>query len=195
MPAKTNGKPQRREEDRRLYFPNVAGWRRWLAKHWAQEKGEWLLIAKKDTPRGVHHGEALEEALCWGWIDSQLRPHDAEFFALWFSPRRAGSIWSAANRATALRLVREGRMQAGGLARIREAKASGRWQSAYASAVPARLPADARRSLEASGCLRAFRRLSASRRLQLVHWVSEAKRPETRARRIAQLPGLVVSAA
>jgi len=154
----------------------------------------WLLIAKKAASRGLRHEEALREALCWGWIDSQLQPHDAQHYMLRFSPRRPGSIWSAANRTAAQRLIREGRMQQNGLARIREAKASGRWQSAYASSVPARLPVDARRSLEAAGCLQAFRGLSASRRLQLVHWLTEAKRPETRARRIAELPRMVASA-
>lgn len=84
-------------------------------------------------------------------------------------------------------------MQESGLARIREAKASGRWQSAYSSEAPHRLPGDARRSLEAAGRLQAFRALSASRRLQLVHWVTEAKRPETRARRIAELPRMVAN--
>lgn len=178
---------QGRTQGRRLFFPTAAGWRRWLAKNWTQQKGEWVLVAKKSTPRGVHHAQALEEALCWGWIDSQLSPHDGQYFALWFCPRRPGSIWSAANRAAALRLVREGRMQPPGLARIREAKANGRWDSAYASAAPPRLPADARRALQQAGRLEAFRRLSPSRRLQLVHWVLEAKRPETRARRVGAL--------
>ena len=141
----------------------------------------------------MHYQEALEEALCWGWVDSQLQPRDAQYYTLWFCPRRPRSMWSAANRATALRLVREERMQASGLDRIREAKASGRWQSAYASAAPLRLPADVRRTLEASGCLQAFRGLSPSRRLQLVHWVNEAKRPETRARRIAGLSRMLES--
>ncbi len=179
------------EEARRLFFSSAAGWRRWLAKNWDQQKGEWLLVAKKSTPGGVHHAQALEEALCWGWIDSQLLPHDGAYFALWFCPRRAGSIWSAANRATALRLVREGRMQPAGLARIREAQASGRWEKAYAAAAPPRLPPDARRALQQAGALDAFRRISPSRRLQLVHWVLEAKRPETRARRVADLPRLL----
>ncbi len=174
-----------------LVFAGVAGWRRWLAKNWGQENGEWLLVAKKGTTRGVHYAEALEEALCWGWIDAQLRPHDSTSFALWFCPRRPGSIWSAANRATALRLLREGRMRESGLARIREAKAGGRWASAYSAAAPPALSADIRAGLVAAGALGAFRGLSASRRLQLLSWVSEAKRPETRTRRIAALPLLV----
>jgi uncharacterized protein YdeI (YjbR/CyaY-like superfamily) len=82
-------------------------------------------------------------------------------------------------------------VQPPGLARIREAKANGRWDSAYASAAPPRLPADARRALQQAGCLEEFRRLSPSRRLQLVHWVLEAKRPETRARRVGGLARLV----
>jgi uncharacterized protein YdeI (YjbR/CyaY-like superfamily) len=137
------------------------------------------------------YGDALEEALCWGWIDGRIHAHDARYFALWFSPRRPKSIWSLANRRAAERLIAEGRMQTAGLARVEDAKASGRWKAAYSSDAAPRMTADVRQALERADALGAFRRLSPSRRLQLLHWIGEAKRAATRTRRIGELPDLV----
>jgi len=137
------------------------------------------------------YGDALEEALCWGWIDGRIHAHDARYFALWFSPRRPKSIWSLANRRAAERLIAEGRMQTAGLARVEDAKASGRWKAAYSSQIAPRMTADVRQVLEGAGVCAAFLSLSPSRRLQLLSWIAEAKRAETRARRIAELPALI----
>jgi uncharacterized protein YdeI (YjbR/CyaY-like superfamily) len=176
-----------------LSFASAAGWRAWLRCNHGRPGGAWVLIAKKGTRPGLPYAGALEEALCWGWIDGRLHRHDERHFSLWFSPRRPRSIWSLANRRTVERLTGEGRMQPPGLARVQEAKASGRWEAAYAAEKVPPLDADVRRALSQAGALAAFRRLSPSRRLQLISWIADAKRPETRGRRLAVLPALTVS--
>ena len=174
-----------------LFFPTVGRWRQWLRRNHGQDTGVWMLIAKKDVRPGISYREALEEALCWGWIDGKIHRQDDRYFAQWFSPRRPRSVWSLANRRTVERLIREGRMQPAGLARVAEAKKAGRWAVAYASAAPPRMSADVRRALEAGGAAAAWKETSPSRRLQLLYWVNDAKRSETRARRLAELPDLV----
>lgn len=174
-----------------LYFASIGLFRQWLRKNHARPEGAWILMAKKGTRSGIPYIDALEEALCWGWIDGRLHRHDEQRFALWFAPRRARSIWSLANRQKAERLIAEGRMQAAGRARVEEAKANGRWEAAYSSQAVPRMTADVRQVLEGVGFRAAFRSLRPSRRLQLLYWIAEAKRPETRARRIAELPALI----
>jgi uncharacterized protein YdeI (YjbR/CyaY-like superfamily) len=174
-----------------LAFVSAAGWRAWLCRNHGRTEGAWVLIAKKGTGQGLHYAGALEEALCWGWIDGRLHRHDEKRYSLWFCPRRPRSVWSLANRRTVGRLTREGRMQPAGLARVREAKASGRWEAAYAAEKSLPVDADVRRALSRAGALGAFRGLSPSRRLQLLSWIAAAKRPATRARRLAALPALV----
>jgi uncharacterized protein YdeI (YjbR/CyaY-like superfamily) len=106
----------------------AAEWRRWLERHHDTETGVWLLIAKKHATRpGPSLVEATEEALCFGWIDSAMRPVDEERYVLRYTPRRAKSNWSAVNKERAERLIREGRMTEAGLATIEEAKRDGRW--------------------------------------------------------------------
>ena len=173
-----------------LYFPTISRFRVWLARNHGEPEGAWILLAKKGTRPGIRYAEALTEALCWGWIDGKIHGRDGRYFALWFAPRRPRSIWSLANRHAAERLIAEGRMQPAGLARVEEAKAGGRWQTAYGGRAAPNLKADVRKALDAAGALAAFRKASPSRRLQLLYWVEESKRPETRARRIAELPVL-----
>lgn len=177
--------------DSPLSFPTAARWRQWLRRNHGRDTGVWVLIAKKGTRPGIAYREALEEALCWGWIDGKIRRRDEGYFVQWFSPRRPRSVWSLANRTTVERLTREGRMQPAGLAKVAEAKKGGRWASAYASAAPPRMTADVRRALEAEDAWTAWQATSPSRRLMLLYWVNTAKRPETRARRLAELPTLV----
>jgi len=174
-----------------LFFATVAGWRQWLRRHHGRAVGAWVLLAKKGTRRGIAYAEALEEALCWGWIDGKIHRRDERYFAQWFCPRRPRSVWSLANRRTVERLAGEGRLRPAGLAKVAEAKRSGRWAAAYASAAPPRLAAEVRRALETAEAWNAWKTTSPSRRLQLQYWIGEAKRPETRARRLAQLPTLV----
>jgi uncharacterized protein YdeI (YjbR/CyaY-like superfamily) len=174
-----------------LFFATVARWRQWLRGNHGRDAGAWVLIAKKGTPRGIAYAEALEEALCWGWIDGKVHRRDERYFAQWFCPRRPRSVWSLANRRTVERLLVEGRMQPAGLALVAEAKKCGRWASAYASATPPRMTADVRRALQLANAWTAWQATSPSRKLQLLYWIGDAKRPETRTRRLAQLPTLV----
>ena len=114
-----------------LQLSTVEAWRAWLEEHHATEDGVWLSIAKKGaTTPAVTLVPATEEALCFGWIDSAMRPIDGERYALRYTPRRKGSNWSAVNRARVLRLIEEGRMTEAGLAKIEEAKRDGRWDDA-----------------------------------------------------------------
>lgn len=94
-----------------LFFPTVARWRQWLRKNHGRDTGVWVRLAKKGTRLGIGYAEALEETLCWGWIDGKIHRQDDRYFAQWFSPRRPRSVWSLANRCTAERLAAEGRMQ------------------------------------------------------------------------------------
>ena len=174
-----------------LFFPTISRWRAWLKRNGTRTGGTWVLMAKKGTRPGISYREALEEALCWGWIDGKIHRQDARYFAQWFSPRRPKSVWSLSNKQTVARLTAEGRMQPPGLARIAEAKTSGQWDRAYSSAAVPRMSADVRDTLEAAGAWKAWQKLAPSRKLQLLYWINEAKRPETRARRIAELPVLV----
>lgn len=171
-----------------LRLRDAGEWRRWLESHHATASGAVLLIAKKAVPRGLHYPEALEEALCFGWVDGKLHAHDAERFALRFSPRRPDSTWSESNRDRATRLGKEGRMQDAGLAAIEAGKRSGAWQSAVrVSRVPA-LPRDLRERLHANPTAWAhFRAWGSSYRSACIRWVTEAKREPTRKLRIARV--------
>jgi uncharacterized protein YdeI (YjbR/CyaY-like superfamily) len=174
-----------------LFFETIGRWRQWLRRHHGRDGGAWILMAKKGTRPGIAYREALEEALCWGWIDGKIHRRDERYFVQWFCPRRPRSVWSLANRRTVGRLTREGRMQPSGLARVAEAKRDGRWAAAYASAALPRMSAEVRRALQAAGAWAAWQKTSPSRKLMLLYWVSDAKKPETRARRLAELSTLV----
>jgi uncharacterized protein YdeI (YjbR/CyaY-like superfamily) len=177
--------------DGALYFPTVGRFRQWLRKNHARDGGAWIMLSKKGTGAGIAYEAALEEALCWGWIDGKVHRRDEHYFVQWFSPRRPQSAWSLANRRRVDRLQREGRMQPPGLARVAEARRDGRWAAAYASAAPPRMSADVRRALRSAGAGAPWGKTSPSRKLMLLSWVNDAKRPETRARRLAELPTLV----
>lgn len=171
-----------------LRFGNRAEWRRWLEDHHAAETEAWLLLSKKAVPGGLHYLEALEEALCVGWIDGRLRAHDATGFTLRFGPRRPASIWSESNRERAARLIREGRMRSPGLARIEEAKRSGAWASAVRPSRTPRMPRDLRDALQADPkAWSNFRAWEDSYRAASIRWVLAAKKEETRTKRIRRI--------
>jgi uncharacterized protein YdeI (YjbR/CyaY-like superfamily) len=112
-------------------FPTPDAWRSWLEEHHASEDDVWMMIAKKHAGvPSITLPEAMKEALCFGWIDSAMQPIDGEWYALRFTPRRTSSNWSARNRGWALQLIEEGRMTGAGLAKIEEAKRTGRWDDA-----------------------------------------------------------------
>lgn len=170
-----------------------AAWRAWLDRH-AAAREIWLLLAKKHVPgRWLSYDEAVEEALCVGWIDGIVKAVDEDFRALRFTPRRRGSVWSALNKRRVARLTRQGRMTEAGLVHVRLAKASGAWAAAratdrdrkaaspevpreLAAALAAAPAAGARWAAEPPG----YRRL-------VLRWIRDARRPETRARRAAKV--------
>jgi uncharacterized protein YdeI (YjbR/CyaY-like superfamily) len=169
-------------------FADKKSWQDWLADNHAASDGLWLKIAKKNsTTRTVTYPEAVEVALCYGWIDSQLRSLDADFYLQRFTPRRSRSPWSAINRKKAEELIAGGAMHPAGLREVERAQADGRWDRAYEGSRNATVPADLQAALDASPAARAFfEALNRGERYSILYRIQDAKRPETRARRIAQ---------
>jgi uncharacterized protein YdeI (YjbR/CyaY-like superfamily) len=171
-----------------LEFPDRARWRAWLEDHHAQTPdGVWLRHAKRGTGVDtVTHAEALEEAICFGWIDAQRLPLDATYYLQRFCPRRPGSKWSQVNRAKATALIEQGRMRPAGLAQVEAARGDGRWEAAYPPQSAAALPSDFAQALDQNPDAKAFfETLKGQRRYAFIYRLHAVKRPETRARRIA----------
>ena len=166
-----------------------ASWRTWLEKHHAAKSEIWLVLYKKNTGRAAFSmSAAVEEALCFGWIDGQLRRVDDETYALRFTPRRPGSIWSESNKARVREMGRQGKMTPAGLAAVRAGKQSGEWQTARLRENTEALPPDIELALASNTLAKEnFERLAPSHRKAYLYWVSEAKREETRRRRIAEV--------
>lgn len=173
-------------------FPDRAALEDWLASN-SDAVGLWLAFAKKGSgEETVSKAEAIEAALCHGWIDGQLQPFDDRFWLIRFTPRRARSIWSQVNRHTAERLIADGRMRPAGLAEIEQAKADGRWNAAYQSASSATIPNDLQEALDADPAARAFfATLKGASRYAVLHRVGQAKKPDTRAARIAKFVAML----
>jgi uncharacterized protein YdeI (YjbR/CyaY-like superfamily) len=171
-----------------LQFNNQAAWSKWLAANHAKFDGVWLKLAKKASGiRTVTYAEAIEEALCYGWIDGLLRRHDESFYLQRFTPRRARSSWSQINRQKVERLIAEGRMKPAGLEQVESAKADARWDAAYPPQSTATVPDDLRQALDQNPAANAFfETLTSQNRYAILFRVRDAKRPETRAKRIAE---------
>jgi len=177
--------------DEPLRFDDAAGFDAWLSAGPAQPDGAWLLLAKAGTP-GLRYADALEVALCHGWIDGRKESFDARHFLQRFSPRRARSLWSKINRDKALALIAAGRMRPAGQAQVDAARADGRWDEAYDGARSATVPDDLQAALDAAPAARAFfATLDGANRYAVLWRVQTAKRAETRARRIAQLVAML----
>ena len=169
-----------------LDFRDAAEWRRWLVRNHAKSQGEWVYMYKKAAKAGLRYPEALDVALCFGWIDGQIHAVDEKKFRQLWTPRRAGSVWSQANKTRVTRLVAEGRMAGAGLAAVKEARRTGRWQAAYTNRREDRVPAELARALRAEPeAWRNFKGLAQTYRNMYAGWVADAKRAETRQRRIA----------
>lgn len=172
-----------------ILFKSAKVFETWLKKNHATSDGLWLKIAKQGAlePSVTYH-EAVEVALCWGWIDSQKRGFDDQHFLQRFTPRRARSIWSKINIDKVAALIEAGRMQAPGYAQIEAAKADGRWAQAYDGARKSVVPADLLAALEAEPRAQAFfATINAANRYAVLWRIQTAVKAETRARRIAQL--------
>ena len=169
-----------------LDFRNAAEWRAWLKRNHAKSRGEWVHMYKKAARGGLRYPDALDEALCFGWIDGQIHAVDVEKFRQRWTPRRAGSVWSQANKTRVKRLIVEGRMTGAGLAVVKEARRSGKWQAAYTNRREERVAADLAKALRAEPeAWRNFKGLAQTYRNMYAGWVQDAKRAETRERRIA----------
>jgi uncharacterized protein YdeI (YjbR/CyaY-like superfamily) len=168
-----------------MLFRSPAEWEQWLVANHGRSRGLWLKIAKGGEAT-LTYAQALEVALLFGWIDGQKGKLDAAFWLQKFTPRGAKSRWSKVNRAAAIRLTKEGRMHAAGLAAIESAKADGRWAAAYDSQSRASVPSDLQRALASNRAARTFfDALDSHNRYAILYRVNDAKKPETRAKRIA----------
>ncbi|HXE44859.1 MAG TPA: YdeI/OmpD-associated family protein [Conexibacter sp.] len=176
-----------------LPFASAAAWEAWLDAEHARAAGVWLQIAKKDTGVAtVTYAEALDVALCFGWIDGQKRGFDATWFLQRFTPRTARSRWSKINTEHVERLAAAGRMRPAGLAQVEAARADGRWAAAYDGQRSAAVPPDLQAALDADPAAAAFfATLRGANRYAILYRVQDAKRPETRARRIARFTAML----
>ena len=172
-----------------LLVRDAAAWRRWLRKHSGEETGVRLVLAKKGftEPTSLTYAQALDEALCEGWIDGQNGRRDEATYFQRFTPRRARSAWSAKNVENIERLTAEGRMRDRGLEEVRRAQADGRYEAAYAGPATIEVPDDLARALDAEPAARAmFDVLTSQNRYSVLLRIHQAKRSDTRARRIEQ---------
>ncbi|MBI5304608.1 MAG: YdeI/OmpD-associated family protein [Chloroflexi bacterium] len=172
---------------KRKSFKNRDAWHAWLAKNYARETELWVVLYKKNSGKAsVSYDEAVEEALCFGWIDGIAKGIDGEKYAQRFSPRRKGSIWSESNKKRVAKMIAQGRMTDAGLAKIHEAKQNGEWDKATIREDTTNIPLELKRALAADKqAQQNFDKLAPSHKRQFIYWITEAKREETRARRIA----------
>lgn len=173
---------------RTFFAPDREAWRAWLEEHHATEREIWLVMLKTHVPRpSVTYDEAVEEALCYGWIDGMLRRIDGESHMLRFTPRKRGSVWAVSNKARVERLIAEGRMTPEGMVLVDEAKRRGEWARADEREDVTAVPDDLAGALAADAMAgAAWGRLAPSHKKQYLAWIREAKRAETRARRVAE---------
>jgi uncharacterized protein YdeI (YjbR/CyaY-like superfamily) len=171
-----------------LSFKEVAAIEAYMLREPVESKGFWLKLAKIGARKTtISKDEAVEAALCCGWIDGQLAKFDKHHFLIRMTPRRSGSRWSAKNRGKAERLAREGRLKAAGLGQIAQAKADGRWDAAYQSQGKAEAPSDLLAALARNAkAARFFEKLDRANRYAMIYRVNDAKQLETRSKRIAQ---------
>jgi uncharacterized protein YdeI (YjbR/CyaY-like superfamily) len=177
-----------------LIVVDAEEWTSWLAEHHGDAPGVRLVLAKKgvEQPTRLTRDEAVEAALCHGWIDGQLQRRDASTFRVRFTPRRPRSAWSQRNVALAERLVAEGRVHPAGLSEIERARADGRWQSAYAGSATIEVPDDLRAELARNAeAEQMFASLNAQNRYAVLYRISTARRPETRRSRIERFVAML----
>jgi uncharacterized protein YdeI (YjbR/CyaY-like superfamily) len=167
-------------------FKNRDDWRAWLAQNHARATELWLVFYKENSgKRSVSYDEAVEEALCFGWIDGIVKTIDGEEYARRFSPRRRGSIWSESNKRRVARMIAQGRMTEIGLARVEEAKRNGEWDKATPREDVTDIPRELEQALQGNKqAQRNFNALPPSQKRMYIYWITEAKKDETRQRRL-----------
>lgn len=171
-----------------LSFRDRDEWRSWLAKNYSTKDEVWVYIVRKPSKQaGLRLEEAIDEAVCFGWIDSKMKSLNRDQFILRFCKRRTNSVWSKINRSKAERMIKSGRMTEAGLVSVEEAKRTGMWDKAYTSKVSPIIPEDLAEALRLNPpAMDNFMRFSNSAKLQLIVWVEGAKRSETRKKRIKE---------
>jgi len=174
--------------DTPMRFESQAEWAEWLATHCATSTGVWLRLAKQGADqRSVSYAEALEVALCYGWIDGQKKGDSEHHWLQRFTPRAARSLWSKINREKASKLIQEGRMETAGLEEIERARSDGRWEAAYDSSSAATVPSDLQAALDANKRAKSFfATLDARNRYAVLFRLQTAKKAETRTKRLQQ---------
>lgn len=171
------------------YFRNRSQWRRWLQRNHDVKDEVLLIYYKKHTGKSsVTHAEAVEEALCFGWIDSRVNRLDDERYMQRYTPRKRRSVWSKINKDAAERMIREGKMTPAGMKKIIEAKKDGRWAKAYTSRKRMRMPSDLKKALTSNKkAWKNFSNFANSYKNMYIGWVTSAKRKETREKRIREV--------
>ncbi len=188
------GRPSKAAEQEQLLVRDVAAWRSWLDQHEDSSDGVWLRLAKKGVtePTSLRYAEALDEALCSGWIDGQVKSLDASTYEQRFTPRRSRSLWSLRNIDHIARLTAAGRMRPRGIAEVERAQADGRWAAAYAGPATMEVPTELAEALAASpAATAAFAGLSSQNRYVLMHRIATAKQPATRQRNAAKFVAML----
>jgi uncharacterized protein YdeI (YjbR/CyaY-like superfamily) len=178
-----------------LEFDHRDQWRAWLEKNHSVETEAWLILYKKKyQDQGLTLDEAVEEALCFGWIDGTLRSIDEKRYALRYSPRRQNSIWSVSNIQRVKKLIAKGKMTAAGKLKIDEAKENGQWQAAIRREQVDRIPKELEIALrKVKGALTAYQSLPDSRKKQYIYWLQSARREETKQKRIEKIIDEVIN--
>lgn len=180
--------PTAKSELEILLFEDAGKWLAWLEANHATSRGVWLRLAKKaSTLESVSYAEALEVALCFGWIDGQKKTYDADSWLQKFTPRASKSLWSQVNREKALQLIESGRMRPAGLHEVERARQDGRWEAAYQPASVAEVPDDFAAQLDSHPAAKEFfATLNKANRYAILFRIQTAKKAETRAKRIEQ---------
>jgi uncharacterized protein YdeI (YjbR/CyaY-like superfamily) len=188
MPDNPGSEPATGKDGRPiLAFASQQAWEQWLEEFGATSKGVWAKIAKKASGvDSVSMPEAVESALCFGWIDGQRLSHDDQYYLQKFTPRTPRSRWSRINRDRVTQLIERGRVRPAGLAEVERARKDGRWDAAYDSPRNATIPDDLQRELDNNPAAAAFfATLNSTNRFAILYRLHDAKKPETRARRLA----------
>jgi uncharacterized protein YdeI (YjbR/CyaY-like superfamily) len=177
----------------KIAFASPAEWEEWLEDNHAAGRGVWIKMAKKDADiESVRYPEVLESALCFGWIDGRREALDERYFLQRFTPRRPRSKWSRINREKIEQLIADGRVRPAGLAEVERAKADGRWEAAYEGQRNIAVPDDLQRELDRRPRAKAFfAELNSQNRYAILYRLQEAKKPETRARRLEKFVAML----
>jgi uncharacterized protein YdeI (YjbR/CyaY-like superfamily) len=172
-----------------VYFENRDKWREWLEINYGKKTGIWLIIYKKNSETtGIKYDEAVEEAICFGWIDSKMKSIDQEKYILKFTPRKNNSIWAENNKVRVDRMIKVGKMTEAGLNKVKEARRSGMWKANYSSKGNLELPSDLREALiKNQQAWVNFNNFTASYRTMYVYWINSAKREGARGKRIIEV--------